>query len=264
VVYAYKISEVFQNFGNLIHPIIFNRPTMFKNYLTIAFRNLQRNKTLSGINVLGLAIGISASLVIFLIVRYNYSFDRFEPDAKRLYRIVSDYEEQGNKGYTRGTQAPLVNAVKKELTGTDLTVAFRYYSPGKQSVQRSGESKPAKFLPQKKIIFADAAYFEMLPFHWLAGSPSIALQQPGRVVLDETRAQLYFPNMQYSQIIGSSIVYDDTIVAQVSGIVQDLDKQGNTDFSFKEFISLATILDNHGLRDHIYWDDWGSTTRFFI
>jgi predicted permease len=233
---------------------------MFRYYLTLAARNLRHNKIFSAINVLGLAIGISASLVIFLIVRYSYSFDRFEQDKDRIYRIVSDYAEQGSPGHTRGTQAPLVDAVKKDLTGIDLTVAFRYYSPAKQLVQRSDENKRTKFPSQKKIIFADAAYFEMLPYRWLAGSPSSALQKPGKVVLDESRAKLYFPNVPYDHVMGSSIVYDDTVVAQVAGIVQDLDQQGNTDFTFKEFISLSTILDNHGLRDHFDWDSWGSTT----
>ncbi len=233
---------------------------MFRNYQTVAFRNFQRNKILSIINVLGLAIGISASLVIFLMVRYDYSFDRFMPDSKRLYRIVSDYSFQGSDGHSRGTQAPLIETVKKELTGIDLTVAFRYYSPDKQMVSRSGENKPVKFPAQRKIIFADAAYFNMLPYRWLAGSSAAALQKSGQVVLDETRAKLYFPNMSYDQILGSSITYDDTVVAQVAGVVRDLDKQGNTDFTFKEFISLATVLNSKGLRDQFHWESWDSTT----
>ena len=233
---------------------------MFKNYLIVAFRNLLRNKILSAINVLGLAIGISASLVIFLIVQYSYSFDRFIPDSDRIYRIVSDYSEQGNDGYQRGTQAPLIDAVKKEMTGVDLIAAFRYYNPEKQTVQRNGENKPEKFPAQRKIIFADASYFEMLPYKWLAGSATSALQDPGKVVLDETRAKLYFPNTSYEQMIGNTITYDDTVVAQVAGVVQDLDKQGNTDFTFKEFISLSTILNSTGLRKQFYWDSWGSTT----
>ncbi|MGC4035104.1 MAG: ABC transporter permease [Chitinophagaceae bacterium] len=237
-----------------------NRNFMFRNYLIVAFRNLKRNKIFSAINVLGLAIGISASLVIFLMIRFDYSYDRFVPDGGRVYRIVSDFGEQGKEGHSRGTQAPLIDAVNKELTGIELTVPFRYYSPGRQMTQFSGENKPVKFPAQKKIIFADANYFKLLPFHWLAGSQATALQQEGQVVLDESRAKLYFPNKPYEQVIGSSIIYDDTIVARVTGIVQDLDKQGNTDFSFKEFISLATILNSQGLRKQFYWDSWGSTT----
>jgi putative ABC transport system permease protein len=233
---------------------------MLRNYLTVAFRNLQRNKILSVINVLGLAIGISASLVIFLMVSYEYSFDRFVPDSKRVYRIVSDYYAQGNEGHSRGTPAPLADAIKKELTGIDLSAAFRYYSPDKQMVKRSGETKPVKFPAQKKIIFADPSYFQLLPYRWLAGSSTVALQESGKVVLDETRAKLYFPNTPYDQMIGNTIMYDDTVVAQVAGVVQDLDKQGNTDFTFKEFISLNTILSSKRLREHFRWDRWGSTT----
>src|ERR1700744_4078144 len=102
---------------------------MFKNYLLVAARNLQRHKILSTIHVLGLAIGISASLVIFLIVRFSYGFDRFEPDASRIYRVVSDYSSQDQVGHTRGTPAPRSEVVQKELTGTDLVTIFRYYSP---------------------------------------------------------------------------------------------------------------------------------------
>ena len=63
---------------------------MFTNYFKIAFRNVWRNKTFSVINIFGLAIGISASLVIFLIVQYDFSFDKFEKDAGHIYRLVSD------------------------------------------------------------------------------------------------------------------------------------------------------------------------------
>jgi predicted permease len=233
---------------------------MFKNYLAVALRNMRRNKILSIINVLGLTIGISASLVIFLMVRYDYSFDRFIPESNRVYRIVSDFTGEGDVGHTRGTQAPLIDAVKKELAGIDLTVAFRYYNPNKQIVKSENESNPVKFPAQKKIIFADAAYFNLLPFRWLAGSASTALNESGRVVLDETRAKLYFPQLSFDRIIGSTIIYDDTVAARVSGVVEDLDKQGNTDFTFKEFISLATVVHSQGLRNQFRWEDWHSTT----
>ncbi len=59
---------------------------MFKNYFKTAFRNFWRNKSFSVINVLGLSIGISASLIIFLIVYYEFSYDKFEKDSDRIYR----------------------------------------------------------------------------------------------------------------------------------------------------------------------------------
>jgi putative ABC transport system permease protein len=239
---------------------------MLKNYFRVAVRNFRHNKLFSLINVLGLAIGISASLVIFMIVRYDLSFDRFEPDGDRIYRVVSDYNFSGNEGHTRGTQAPLAESAKKELTGIDLVVSFRYYNAGKLSVPapsllvRAAVTKPATFKNPEHLIFADNAYFKLLPYQWLAGSPTSSLAEPRHVVLSESRAKLYFPTLPYAGIIGRTIVYDDTISAQVSGIVRDLDSQYHSDFNFKEFISLSTVLGNTSLRQQFYWDNWGSTT----
>src|SRR5260370_8147933 len=101
---------------------------MLKNYLTVALRNILRNKAFSVINILGLAIGISSALVIYLIVHYDFSFDRFEPDGDRIYRVVTVNTYQGNVGHTRGVPAPLGEAIHKELTVTEETAPFRYYS----------------------------------------------------------------------------------------------------------------------------------------
>jgi putative ABC transport system permease protein len=232
---------------------------MLKNYFRVAIRSFWHNKLFSLINLLGLAIGISASLVIFLIVQYDYSFDRFAPARDRIYRVVSDYTFGGNAGHTPGTQAPLADAMKKELSGTDLVVSFRYYNAGKLSVPGTNPAKPAIFRQPEELIFADDAYFQLLPYQWLAGSQKTALAEPGRVVLSESRAKQYFPTVSYSNIIGRTIIYDDTLAARVSGIVRDLDSQYHSDFKFREFISLRTILDNTSLRNQFNWDDWGST-----
>jgi hypothetical protein len=233
---------------------------MFKNYIVVAIRNFRRNKVFSLINVLGLAIGVSTALVTWLIVQHGYSFDKFEKNGDRIFRIVSEYSfQEGNTGNTRGVPAPLAAAVEKELSGIDLTVSFRYYNAAKTAPQHTDTSKPALFKSQNSIIFTGAEYFSMLSYKWLAGSAQ-TLKQRGRVVLNETRAKLYFPGMAYADLLGRRIVYDDTLVTQVSGVVEDFDKQGNTDFNFKEFISLPTVLENHSLRDKFYWDQWGSTT----
>src|ERR1700722_20176833 len=125
---------------------------------------------------------------------------------------------------------PPPTAAKKELTGPDLVVSFRYYQAGKLTVPppaptdgaattNPATTKPAKFKNPEHLIFADEAYFTLLPYQWLAGSPAFALTEPGRVVLSESRAKLYFPTLTYAGIIGQTIVYDDTISARGSGIV---------------------------------------------
>ena len=98
---------------------------MLKNYLTIAFRTLWKNKLFTAINVLGLAIGISASLVIYLLVNYHFTFDKFEKDNDRIYRVVSDFSFSGESYHNSGVAAPLPDAVHKEITGIEAVVPFR-------------------------------------------------------------------------------------------------------------------------------------------
>src|SRR4028118_1806699 len=95
---------------------------MFKNYFTVALRNFRRNKVFSIINVLGLSIGISAALVIFLMVYHEFSYDKFQPDSNRIYRVVLDAKMNGVEGHTPAVPAPLGAAIESEVTGVEKTV----------------------------------------------------------------------------------------------------------------------------------------------
>ena len=88
---------------------------MLKSYLSVAFRNLRRNKAFSVINILGLSIGISSALVIYLIAHYDFSFDRFEPGGDRIYRVVAKTIGNGDINYNRGVAAPLGEAIRAGL-----------------------------------------------------------------------------------------------------------------------------------------------------
>ena len=101
---------------------------MLKNYFTIAFRTLWKNKVFSAINILGLAIGISASLVIYLLVNYHFTFDKFEKDNNRIYRVVSNFKFSGEIYRNSGVADPMASAVKKEVTGLDAVVPFRTWN----------------------------------------------------------------------------------------------------------------------------------------
>jgi len=87
---------------------------MFKSYLTIALRNFRRHKVFSVINISGLSIGIAASLVIFMIVSYDFSFDKFEKDRDRIYRVTSDLHFPDQLIQIAGVSMPLGPAVKRE------------------------------------------------------------------------------------------------------------------------------------------------------
>lgn len=229
---------------------------MLKTYITIAYRNFIRNKVFSLINVLGLAIGISASLVIFLIVQYDFSFDKFEKDRSHLYRVVTEMNFFGSPIHNPGVPSPLAGAVSKEVTGIDDIISFHQFNGDPKVTAPRKNEKPYAIRHQKNIILADESYFKMVPYTWLAGSIHHSLDGPFKVVLTAERANVYFPGTFYSEMIGRQITYDDSIVATVSGIVQDLTQ--NTDFIFKEFISQSTILTSAGLKGNYGWEKWGS------
>jgi putative ABC transport system permease protein len=228
---------------------------MFKNYLKIAFRNIRKHKIFTLINISGLAIGISAALVIYLIVSYQYSFDKFHKNRERIYRVVSRIDFPDLVIRNSGVPVPTAKAVKEEVTGLELASHFMTISPAKISIP-DGKMGPGKtFKKQNGIIYADRDYFKLFTYDWLAGSPTTALNEPFRIVLTESRAKAYFGDLSYDATIGKNLNYDDSIRLTVSGIVKDLDEI--TDFTFKEFVSLSTI-ENSGLRSHWNWGEWGS------
>ncbi|MBS1934190.1 MAG: ABC transporter permease, partial [Bacteroidetes bacterium] len=229
---------------------------MLKNYFKTALRTLARNKVFSLINVAGLSIGISSAMVIYLIVSYDFSFDKFEKGRDRIFRVVSDFKFSGEDFHNSGITYPLGKALQKEATGIENITHF--YTNGddiKVSVPDAAKKDPAVFKKQDNIVFADNNYFDLVSYNWLAGSKTTALQRAYETVLTESNAKIYFPKLKPSEIIGKEIIFNDTIRTNVAGIVKDLDK--NSDFVFKTFVSLATL--ENRLLDPGERDEWGNT-----
>ena len=229
---------------------------MIKNYLTIALRTLIKNKVFSFINILGLAIGISASLVIWLLVNYHFTFDKFENDGDRIYRVVSNFSFSGELYRNSGVTDPLGAAVQRELTGMDAAVSFRTWDGGaKVMVPAEAGIERMIFKKQEQIVFADSNYFKLIAYKWLAGSPGTSFNKPFQTVLTESNAKLYFPLLSAAQIVGKQIYFNDTVAATISGVVADI-KQ-HTDFGFKTFIAYTT-LESTSLKPQ-NWDNWNNT-----
>ena len=209
---------------------------MFKNYFKTALRNFRKNKLTTFINVLGLSIGISAALIIFMMVEYDFSFDKYEPNAERIYRVVSDGQWK-----TRGVPAPLHEAVEHTVTGIESVAPLFDYNDWNIKVSvPQGNSKPDHiFKKQDKIVFTNGNYFNLFPHEWVAGNAKSSLQNPNSIVLSESRAKEYFPNIPPDKLIGKTVVFSDTVRTSITGIIKDL--KVNSDFDYKTFISLSTI-----------------------
>src|SRR6185437_8358501 len=227
---------------------------MIKNYFKIAFRGFWRHKVFTLINIIGLSIGISAALVIFLIVHYDFTFDKFHKDSNRIYRVVSSFSFQGQRSYTGGVRGPLAGAIKSQVTGVEYTAPV--YTLSSNVLIAGKKNIPTRFKDQDRVVLADQQYFKIFDYVWLAGSSAHALDAPNQVVLTSDRAKLYFPSLPYDQVIGKIITYD-TLKTTVSGIVQTIKE--NTDLSFHDFISFSTCVANKGLANELQLTQWGST-----
>ena len=102
---------------------------MLKNYFKIAFRGFLRHKIFTLINIIGLSIGVSAALVIYLIIHFDLTFDKYHKDGDRIYRVVTNFSFSGTPGYNPGVCGPLPGAVKSQVTGLeDVAPIFRLFS----------------------------------------------------------------------------------------------------------------------------------------
>jgi putative ABC transport system permease protein len=182
---------------------------MLLSYLKTAIRNIVRHKVSSVINVVGLSIGISACLVIYMIVDYEFSFDTFHRDGGRIYRVVSKVEFPGMTFRNSGVPVPTARAVRDEVTGVASATFFITANETKVTVADGEKGQPRVFKKQGGIVYADTAYFKMFDYRWLAGSPATALTEPFRVVLTESRAKSYFPDLPVAEVLSRHLTYDD-------------------------------------------------------
>jgi putative ABC transport system permease protein len=232
---------------------------MLKNYFKIAFRNVARNKVFAIINALGLAIGISACLLIYIVTSFELSYDTFHPDKDRIYRIVTNLQNGASKNNPMSTiPDPAAKIIRASVSGLETVAMFHNYFP-KVAIPE-GNTIVKRFFPSNEpgvpspVILTEPQYFEIFKYDWLAGNPVTALSEPFRVVISENEARKYFGKIPLDQIMGKTIIYDDSLGLIITGIVKDWNK--NTDFSFRDFISYSTIQ-NSFLKDQGNWNNWG-------
>ncbi|PSR55129.1 hypothetical protein AHMF7605_17265 [Adhaeribacter arboris] len=239
---------------------------MLRNYFKIALRNFWKYPAFSGINVLGLSIGISACLIIYLLVRFELSYDTFHADRERIYRVVSHIGIADETFKNNGVSGPLPAAMRQEVSGLSNVAAFHLLYV--QQVQISAAPGKAKKLDvssadynpvNQNYVITDPQYFAIFRYDWLAGNPQTSLQEPYQVVLSEKQAYKYFGKLKPAACLGKVLTYldgQDTLTVTVAGVVRDW--QQNTDLHFTDFISLASAQ-NPKWKDRLGLEKWGST-----
>jgi len=223
---------------------------MLKNHFKTAWRFLKKNLLISSISVISLAIGICATLIIFLMIRYDYSFDKHLAHGDRVYRVVSNGGFKGN-----AILVPLIREMETELTGVEAVVPVLELGKTKLKTFKNDKDDPELFQKVEGLTFSNEKYFKIYPHETIAGSIN-SLKEPNQIVLSKSRSELYFPKMLPSDIIGKIVLYGDSIQLQVGAIVADMTE--NSDFKYQGIISLSTIPNNPSLKEIKNWDQWSS------
>lgn len=235
---------------------------MWKNYLKIAWRNIQRNKLRTLVHLLGLSIGIAVCLLVFHIVHFEYSFDRFHPDGERIYQVNTETISREESWKNGGVPFPIAGVIKDEIPEVEQKTHFYIL----WDVKINGSGREKIYRGDNNIILADNDFFDLFPRQWLAGNPATALVEVNQVVLTESASQLYFDGLSPDEVIGKELTYTfmDTIQASVVGVVGDYKE--NSDFIFTDFLSINNILEEGrgGNYDVAHWNSVNSSSKLFV
>ncbi|WEA02250.1 ABC transporter permease [Mucilaginibacter sp. SJ] len=202
---------------------------MIRNYIKTAWRNLYRNKAFSLIHILGLTMGITVCLMIFLYIMNEFSVDNFHKQGKNIYRVMRGFDK--SKAPTSYLSGPYAPAMLNDYP-QDIKMAVRV-SP-RNNLVSFGE----KSFNEKKVYAVDSNFFSLFTFPLLRGDATSALNHPGSVVLTETTAKKYFGNIDNA--MGKVVQMDKQLQLKVTGIAKDVPSNSHLDFDLVMPISNYT------------------------
>ena len=229
---------------------------MIKNYFKIAWRNILRHKAYSAINISVLAIGIAASLLIFVVVSFELSYDRFQKNYDRICRAVTFTKHgDGSSDENPGIPTPGYDAIKADFPQFEKVIAVASSSGTLFTVlgtsPNNDVSKSEKFIEESNIIFTQPDYFDVFNTKWLSGQSSV-LSDAGNAVISESLAVKYFAD--WKKAVGQYLKLENSVIVRVAGIVAD--NPSNTDFPIHFFGSYETYKKNPDIFG--YNAEWGS------
>jgi putative ABC transport system permease protein len=228
---------------------------MLKNYFKIAWRNIVRHKAYSTINIAGLAIGVAACLLIFVVIQFELSYDKFQPNYDKIYRIVLQQNLGDGTNYSEGIPYPMSAALEADFP--DAKFATIQTSYGSQitvpASNRGVSTSDKKFVESIGVMFMQPQFFNIFSYKWLSGDGSV-LSKPNMVVIDRSTATKYFG--KWENAVGKVVKMDNLLLLKVAGIIEDV--PSNSDLPLKILVSYPTLKPH--LAEYTLQDSWGNNS----
>ena len=207
---------------------------MLKNYLIIAIRNLFRQKLYTGINVLGLALGLSCCMLILLYITDELRYDKFHTKGEHIYRVNWESRLSSESRPSATTCIPLGEAIIYDLP--EVEAMTRLYNRSGSMKVSDNENSDIKF-QERDVHFVDSTFARIFTLNFLKGNPSQALTAPNTVVITDAMAQKYFGK---EEALGKTLLYEDSTLLKITGIVEKL--PAHTDLAFDFLVSFETLF----------------------
>ncbi|MGB6153477.1 MAG: ABC transporter permease [Pricia sp.] len=205
---------------------------MFKNHFKIAWRNLKTNRLFSVINILGLSLGLAITMVLFLFIRNEQSFDSMYPNKERIERVLLHTDGDMGRETWANSPAALAPALMNDIP--DIKFAARIASNNfgaKATVRVNNEN-----FSENQLYWVDQELFDIFKVPILEGDMASALERPNTVVLSETTAKRYFGD---ESPLGKTIQVDGRNDLEITGVYQDF--PGNSTLSCELMASFNTL-----------------------
>jgi len=216
---------------------------MIKNYIKIAWRTIQKQKIFSFINIFGLAVGITAFWLITLYVTDEWSYDRYNTKADRIFRVVQHGRWDGGKFDLAVTSPPYATTLKADFP--QVEEAIRINAEGGGSIVYRD-----KKINEGNMLFTDAAFFKVFTHQFLQGDANTALQKPQSIVLTKTLAENIFGDAANAL---NKMIQVDGNATTVTGVIADVPV--NSHLIFKALRSISPA-------DEGYTGNWGNSMLY--
>ncbi|TSJ43041.1 FtsX-like permease family protein [Mucilaginibacter corticis] len=230
---------------------------MIKNYFKIAWRNIVRHKAYSAINVAGLAIGVAACLLIFVVIQFELSYDKFQPNYNKIYRVVMQQKSGDVTEFYPGIPYPMSEALRVDFPGSKFaTVQTSYGSQITVPANTNNttiSSADKKFTEDMGVLFIQPQFFDIFKYKWLSGGADV-LEAPNTVVINRSTANKYFGDWKNAG--GKVIRMDNRLTLKVGGIIEDV--PSNTDLPLRVLVSYSTLKSH--LAEYDLEDSWGNNS----
>jgi putative ABC transport system permease protein len=210
---------------------------MLKNYFRTAYKNFLNDKASALISVLGLAVGMSCCMLIFIHIRDELSFNKFNTRLPDIYRI--NWLTKDNSGENTGalTPIPFSNALTQKIPGIEkLTKLYQRSGQMESGKNELPGKSDAKRFQEQMVFFSDPDLFSIFSIPFISGDPHTALNLPNSIVITDEMARKYFGS---ADPLGKSLWYDNKALLRINGVVKKM--PANSDLKFDFLISFETL-----------------------